>query len=201
MSENGIVKIRGKDYVTVAKRVSDFRGEHADWTIQTEIVRCDADGVIMKASIMNPAGKLIATGFAEENRTGGINSTSALENCETSAIGRALACFGMAGTEFASADEMSEAAIQQQADKITERLIRHNTAVRDNLESVLMIKCELAAENYSAAAEAWFELDNDTKQDLWVAPTKGGIFTTQEREIMKTNDFKNSYYGTPEDED
>ena len=54
--------------------------------------------------------EIYATGHAEEYRADGkINKTSALENAETSAIGRALACLGLGGTEFASADEVARA--------------------------------------------------------------------------------------------
>lgn len=47
----------------------------------------------------------------------------------------------------------------------------------------------------SSGAEAWFELDNDTKQALWKAPTKGGVFTTEERAIMQLREFRESFYG------
>ena len=60
--------------------------------------------------------QVLATGHAEETRSNtGVNSTSALENCETSAIGRALSCFGYAGTEFASADEVANAILQERS--------------------------------------------------------------------------------------
>jgi hypothetical protein len=69
--------------------------------------------VVVKASIGKDAA-VIATGYAEESRTSSqINRTSALENAETSAIGRALANFGMAGTEYASADEVAQAISQR----------------------------------------------------------------------------------------
>ena len=68
----------------------------------------------MKASIKTKDGFIVATGHAEEVRTASmINKTSALENCETSAIGRALASFGLAGTEFASANEVQQAISNQ----------------------------------------------------------------------------------------
>lgn len=110
----GIVNIRGKEYMTVALRVQQFREKHPDWSIETEIVHRDADEVVMLASIVNEHGRIIATGHAEEKRKASqINSTSALENAETSAIGRALAAAGFGGTEFASANEVQNA-IQQQ---------------------------------------------------------------------------------------
>jgi hypothetical protein len=61
----------------------------------------------MKATILNEQGRVLATGHSEEYRADGkINATSALENSETSAIGRALAALGLGGTEFATADEV-----------------------------------------------------------------------------------------------
>ena len=68
----------------------------------------------MKATISDEQGRVRATGHAEEVRASSqINKTSALENAETSAIGRALAALGYAGTEFASADEVAQAITQQ----------------------------------------------------------------------------------------
>jgi hypothetical protein len=117
VAQSGVVNIRGKDYKTVALRVSEFREKHPieqGWAILTEIVdRTDTD-VVMKATIVNPDDKVLGVGFAEENRKSSqINSTSALENCETSAIGRALANIGLGGSEYASANEVENAIHQQ----------------------------------------------------------------------------------------
>ena len=116
--DNGIVNIHGKEYQTVAYRVSKFREAHAGHTIMTELIDRTADDVVMKASILDEDGRLIATGYAEEKRSSShINKTSALENAETSAIGRALAAFGMGGTEYATADEVVNAIKQQEEAK------------------------------------------------------------------------------------
>jgi hypothetical protein len=110
----GIVNIRGKEYMTVALRVQNFREVHPDWSIVTQIVHRDENEVVMVAAILDEQNRMIATGHAEEKRKASqINSTSALENCETSAIGRALAGAGFGGSEFASANEVQNA-IQQQ---------------------------------------------------------------------------------------
>ena len=110
----GVVNIRGKEYQTVALRVQKFRDAHPDWELSTEIIKADDIVVIMQARIYNADGKCISTGHAEEFRTSSqINSTSALENAETSAIGRALAAAGWGGTEFASANEVQNAIHQQ----------------------------------------------------------------------------------------
>ena len=108
--DTGIVNIHGKEYHTVAYRVKNFREEHKGHSIITEVVSNSDKVVVMKATILNGSQIAVASGHAEEVRGGtNINKTSALENCETSAIGRALACFGLLGTEFASADEVQHA--------------------------------------------------------------------------------------------
>lgn len=119
MADTGIVNIHGKEYKTVAKRVDEFRKEHKqELGIQTNLVSIDERTVVIKAEIINKEGFVIATGYAEENRQSStINKTSALENCETSAIGRALANFGLAGGEYASADEVAQAISQHNQPK------------------------------------------------------------------------------------
>ena len=114
MADTGIVSIHGKDYKTVAKRVDEFRKEYqSKMAIITELISIDEKSVVMKASILNENQIVIATGYAEEKRGASqINQTSALENCETSAIGRALANFGLTGGEYASADEVANAIAQ-----------------------------------------------------------------------------------------
>tara|TARA_R100000951_G_scaffold14132_1_gene11149 strand:+ start:1369 stop:1887 length:519 start_codon:yes stop_codon:yes gene_type:complete len=115
--KDGVVLLHGREYKTVALRVHEFRVNHPisdGWAILTEIVTAGSDVVVFKATIVSPDGKPVATGFAEEKRGNrGIMSTSALEVCETSAIGRALAAAGLAGTEYASADEVANAISQQ----------------------------------------------------------------------------------------
>jgi len=104
--ETGIVNLHGKDYSTVALRIKNFWSDHPDYGIESEILSIDEKKVLVKATIKNPAGVVVAAGHAEEDRKGNINSKSALENCETSAWGRALACLGYGGTNIASAEEM-----------------------------------------------------------------------------------------------
>ena len=183
---NGVVKIHGKEYKTVALRVTEFRAAHPDYTISTELVEANDVLVIMKASILNDEGRLLATGYSEEVRASSkINATSALENAETSAIGRCLSALGFGGTEYASADEVANA-IQQQD---TGPIMAHNEALQRNYASVYFIKEHLQLKAWEAVAEAWGEISNDDKKALWVAPSKGGIFTTAERSDLKSNEF------------
>jgi len=202
--DSGIVEIHGKAYETVAKRVTEFRENHAGWTIKTSILENTADKVVMTAEIFDPKGQLIANGHAEESRKStSINKTSAMENCETSAVGRALALFGMPGVSIRSADEMSDAVAQQKVDKVINWLKAHNQAVRENLDSIIAIKEGLIQDitkdsqlrDINSAAEEWFGLSEDVQHRLWVAPTKGGIFTTREREIIHGGEFARAHFG------
>lgn len=138
MKDTGIVNIHGKEYKTVAKRVDEFRKEHkTDYSIVTSLVSIDEKTVVMKAEISDKENRLIATGYAEENRQASqINRTSALENCETSAIGRALANFGLAGGEYASADEVAQAISQQNQPKVSNTTRLDFDAIRETLDSI-----------------------------------------------------------------
>jgi len=196
------VNIHGKEYHTVAERVHAFREVSPDLTIETEIVRWEGDDVVVKASISDN-GKLIATGLAHEVRgSTNINKTSHVENCETSAIGRCLAAFGLGGSaEYASADEVANAISQQQEKDIEESIASMRTHFQKSLientqtilkyaESILAIKAGIALKDYSTASEEWFSLTDEDKTILWKAPSKGGVFTTEEREIMKSKEFR-----------
>ncbi|MBD9573780.1 ERF family protein [Pseudomonas sp. PDM23] len=61
--------------------------------------------------------------------------------------------------------------------------------------SIDAIKLGIFEGNLAKAAEEWCTLDEETKTGLWKAPSKGGCFTTKEREIMKSSEFRKAYYG------
>ena len=192
---DGVVKIHGREYKTVAKRVAEFKEQYPDWSIVTELVSANEETVVMKALVLDQDQRIRGTGYAEEKRSASkINQTSAMENAETSAIGRALASgCGLAGTEYASADEVANAIAQQHiAEQVNERvarLIAHNTAVRENWETVVYMKTAFRNQDALAFAEAWLELESDeVKEALYLAPTKGGVFTTEERAYLRSNE-------------
>ena len=103
-----------EDYETVEERLTKFWKEHPDGLIHTELLNSTTTQYIVKASIFRTEVDVRpwTTGLAEETVQGrGVNSTSALENCETSAIGRALANAGYATKgKRASREEMSKVA-------------------------------------------------------------------------------------------
>ena len=133
---NGIVNIKGKEYKTVALRVAEFRDKFPTYFLTTEIVKIDDDQCIIKAYVgqhqANGENHVFATGHAQEFRKASqINGTSYVENCETSAIGRALACLGIGGTEFASANEVVNA-IYQQSNPVKEMVTEAALTVAKN---------------------------------------------------------------------
>src|SRR5210317_1865385 len=174
MSETGIVEIRGREYRTVAWRVQQFRERYPDWSIQTK-VQSAAERVLVKATIRDHVGAIMATGYAEELRDSTtLLSTSCVEVAETSAVGRAIAfaCEGLAGAEIASADETENALAAQEQLEQLERLKAHNEAVREHLPSIMAIKEYILNSEYSAAYEALSEIDEDSRRILWMAPSK-----------------------------
>lgn len=113
------INIRGKEYFTVAERINTIHAERKDaYEVITDIHTFNPPLVIVRAVIRihTEGGVREYNGHAYEMMDQGqINSTSALENCETSAIGRALAAAGYGGTEYASANEVENAIHQQSA--------------------------------------------------------------------------------------
>lgn len=104
-------------YETVEDRLKRFVADTPDFRIKTEIVHMSDNAPhtwVVKASVFMTAGDQAeglakATGYATEtDGTGGANNGSALENAETSAIGRALSNLGMSGNKRASREEMSK---------------------------------------------------------------------------------------------
>ena len=110
--------IRGKQYVEVNERIKFFRQEeqYKNWTIMSELTALDSEQCVCKATIADATGRVIATGHAHEVQgASNINKTSYVENCETSAIGRALAMLGIGiDTSIASANEVSDAIAKQE---------------------------------------------------------------------------------------
>lgn len=118
------VKIRGKDYIQVKDRVAAFRAAVPGGSILTEIVFQDEERVIIKATIYDRNGNMIATGHAEELKAASqINRTSYIENCETSAVGRALAFAGIGIIDSIASSEEVERADQERMENVARQPI------------------------------------------------------------------------------
>lgn len=112
--------IKGKTYIEVNQRIKAFRMVYPNGSIITDIVSLDNGIVTIKASVSNEDGAVIATGYAQEKESSSfINKTSFIENCETSAVGRALGFCGFGiDTSVASYEEVANA-IENQPEKTT----------------------------------------------------------------------------------
>lgn len=114
--------IKGKEYAEVPQRVSVFYYLFPNGDIITELLSDDGNRCVFKASVYRDKDdeRPAAVGHAFEVKTGMINSTSYIENCETSAVGRALGFLGIGSeTSIASADEVQNAIAQQESAKRT----------------------------------------------------------------------------------
>ena len=103
--------IKGKDYVEVNQRVNAFRQLMPNGRIDTNILHLDGGICVIKATVYDDDGNLLASGIAEEKESSSyINKTSYVENCETSAVGRALGFLGIGiDGSICSAEELTNA--------------------------------------------------------------------------------------------
>ena len=116
------------DYEPVEVRLEKFIKDYANFRISTELEVVEASRYIVKAYLYKNADDSLAwaTGYAEETVTSrGVNQTSALENCETSAIGRALANAGYAAKgKRPSREEMSKVVATKVAKPVVQDLVQ-----------------------------------------------------------------------------
>lgn len=110
-SEIQTTDIKGKGYAQVNERIKAYRKVYPAGSIETETLEIRDDYVRMKTTVTDEHDKVIATGCASETNKGSnkINLTSMIENCETSAVGRALgfAGFGV-DSSIASAEDIQK---------------------------------------------------------------------------------------------
>lgn len=111
------IDIKGKQYVLVSDRVIAFNDTYKNGVIQTKLLSSfDADMVVMMAKVIPDMDKpeRYFTGYSQATWGDGmVNKTAALENCETSAVGRALGFMGIGVLDsIASADEVKKAQTQ-----------------------------------------------------------------------------------------
>lgn len=117
------IDVKGRPYIEVNERLKHFRENYKDWTLESEIISLDNGVCVIKAIVKNPDGIIKATGHAyEKENSTFINKTSYIENCETSAWGRALGNLGIGiDTSIASAEEVLNAQLNQEPkDEITD---------------------------------------------------------------------------------
>lgn len=116
---NSIIRtmdVKGKEYAEVNQRIKAFRSICPGGSIITEMLSNDNGMCVFKAVISDENGMILGTGTAYEKETSSyINKTSYIENCETSAVGRALGMCGFGiDTSIASAEEVQNAILNQE---------------------------------------------------------------------------------------
>lgn len=141
MKANAEIKttdIKGKEYAEVNQRIKAFRMLCPNGTIKTSIESLENGICVILASVFDDEGKLLGTGHAyEKEGSTFINKTSYIENCETSAVGRALGMCGIGiDTSVASYEEVQNAIVQQEAEKI------ENSKISEVKVKALATRCE-----------------------------------------------------------
>lgn len=138
---NKIIKttdIKGKDYAEVNQRVKAFRMVYPKGSIETKMIKCENGICQFNAIVYDDDNNILSTGHAEEKEGSTfINKTSYIENCETSAVGRALgfAGFGI-DTSIASAEEVANAIENQKPKK------NKVSQCADNYKKMLLAKLD-----------------------------------------------------------
>jgi len=196
------VQIKGKPYVMVNERLEHIRSQGEEYYIDTSIqyISEDQSLVIMKATLSDKEGNVLSSGHAQESQSDAsskVNSTSHIENCETSAIGRCLGIYGIGiDGSIASAEEVTDAIINQKANEGIANVLACSEAARRLFDDVVAIKAGLneADDTHSIgdAARAWFNLEESDQRALWLAPSKGGILTTEEKRKLQSSQVRES---------
>ena len=142
------------DYEPVASRLDRFLKAHPDARVITDLVHYLSDIAVFKAELWLD-GEIIATGWAEEIRgQGNVNRTSHLENCETGAVGRALANAGMSGSDInkrPSREEMGKVVRMQGDTQITE----NSNLASDKQLNMIRAVCKSMGRTVPAGIQGW----------------------------------------------
>ena len=146
MNELATVKIKGKDYVMVNERIKAFRNNFKGFSLESELIDITDESCLIRAVVRDETGRIIATGTAQEQKkSSNINTTSYVENCETSAWGRALGNLGIGvDTSICSAEELSfaltnqkEAEEREQLEKAEKQAIKNFQKDMDSAEPII----------------------------------------------------------------
>ena len=142
------------DYEPVASRLDRFLKAHPEARVITDLVHYLSDVAVFKAELWID-GEIIATGWAEEIRgQGNVNKTSHLENCETGAVGRALANAGLSGSDFTkrpSREEMGKVVRMQGDTQITE----NSNLASDKQLNMIRAVCKSMGRTVPSGIQGW----------------------------------------------
>ena len=135
--------IKGREYAEVNQRIKAFRMLYPNGSISTSIESLENGVVVMKAVVKDEEEHVLGTGYAYEKESSTfINKTSFIENCETSAVGRALGMLGIGiDTSVASYEEVQNAIKQQEDVKQAEQENIENSVIDDLKARALKARC------------------------------------------------------------
>jgi hypothetical protein len=135
--------IKGKQYAEVNQRIKAFRMLHPNGSIVTNIESLENGVVLMKTVVRDEEDNVLGTGYAYEKESSTfINKTSFIENCETSAVGRALGMLGIGvDVSVASYEEVQNAIKQQEDVKQAEQEDIENSVIDDLKARALKARC------------------------------------------------------------
>jgi hypothetical protein len=144
------------DYEPVASRLDRFLKAHPDARVITDLVHYLSDIAVFKAELWLD-GEIIATGWAEEIRgQGNVNKTSHLENCETGAVGRALANAGLSGSDFTkrpSREEMGK--VQRMTESGNGTITEPSNLASDKQLNMIRAVCKSMGRTVPSGIQGW----------------------------------------------
>ena len=177
------IKVQGgKEYAEVHTRVNYFRSQekYKDWSEDTNIIQCadDMSWVLMKATISYPDGRIASTGHAFEKQDGSrINQRNHVENCETSALGRALGKLGIGSDgSIATYEEVINSIDNKKKDEVKET----------------HIVLDIGDDNYSKVLK-YIETQKDNKSFEDIIETLQTKYKTISKKVK--TELKKSYEG------
>ena len=166
MTKLKTVNIKGKEYVEVNTRIKYFRQNFKDWSLTSELVELTNESVLIKAVIRNPEGRIIASGYAHEEKSSSyINKTSFIENCETSAWGRALGNLGIGIDSSVASYEEVKTAIQKQETQ-TPKKAKQGAVLTPNDSERWSKAVEYAFKNGTTKLFSIYELSSEHKKQI-----------------------------------
>lgn len=168
------INIKGRDYVEVNERLKAFRTlpEYKGYSLESDVIELENGVITIKATIRDENGVVKATGLAQEKESSSfINKTSFVENCETSAWGRALGNLGIGiDTSVASAEEVQNAINNQNTPK--ETTINNDLDIFEGLKACADLEnLKLFYEqNYKKVSDkkAFAQLKDEIKEKLYL---------------------------------
>jgi galactitol-specific phosphotransferase system IIB component len=162
---NSIIRttdVKGKEYAEVNQRIKAFRSICPGGSILTEMLSNENGMCVFKATICDEEMRVIGTGTAYEKETSSyINKTSYIENCETSAVGRALGMCGFGiDTSIASAEEVQNAILNQEPKQEVKQEVKQKTPRQQLIARLNELNIDVNA--YAKANNLNGKTDNET---------------------------------------